>query len=202
VTGAEIRALRTPLVLLLVAVIAGAAAVSYTSGLLESAATELAQQQTRLREAVSRLQKSGEEREIIVRHLEGYRQLQRTGFIGDEQRINWLDGLRLANQQTELFGVDYQINAQRPYPHAGEFDPGRLALYQSVMRLRFRLLHEEDLTRFFNALSARGRRRVRPRRVHAAAHRNQRGDPRRAAHLVGVRPLMDHCPGAPVEARP
>lgn len=155
-TRAEIKALQAPLLLLLATAIAAAAAVYTTGKLLQDASTELAGQQVQLREAVTRLQKSGEERQLIVRYLESYRQLQRAGFIGEEQRINWLDGLRLANQQTELFGVDYQISAQRPYPYAAEFDPGRLALYQSTMRLRFRLLHEEDLTRFFNALAGIG----------------------------------------------
>lgn len=155
-TGAELKALRTPLAALAVAAIVGAAVVYYTGGLLLGAQRELDRQQLQLREAVSRLQKSGEERQLIVRYLDDYRKLQRAGFIGDEQRINWLDGLRLANQQTELFGVDYQISAQRQYPYAAEFDPGRLALNQSVMRLRFRLLHAEDLTRFFSTLARVG----------------------------------------------
>lgn len=155
-TGVELKALKTPVLLLFVAVIGTIAAVYYTNRLLEAANTALAGQEVQLREAVARLQKSGEEKQLIVQHLDAYRQLQRAGFIGEEQRINWLDGLRLANQQTELFGVDYQISAQRPYPYAREFDGGRLPLYQSAMRLRFRLLHEDDLTRFFNALSGTG----------------------------------------------
>jgi len=71
----------------------------------------------------------------------------------DEQRINWLDGLRLANQQADLFGVDYQIGTQRAYPFAAEFNPGQIELNQSLMQLRFRLLHEGDLLRFFDALA-------------------------------------------------
>lgn len=153
---ADLKALQVPLLALLVAGFASAAAVYYTNALLEQARRDLAQQEVQLREARTRLYKSGEEKELIGRNLGRYLQLQSIGFVGEEQRINWLDGLRLANQQTDLFGVDYQISAQRPFPHAGEFNPGQLVLSQSVMKLRFRLLHEVDLLQFFNALENTG----------------------------------------------
>jgi hypothetical protein len=153
---ADLKALQVPLLALLAAGLASAAAVYYTDTLLEQARRDLAQQEAQLREARTRLYKSGEEKELIGRYLGPYRRLQATGFVGDEQRINWLDGLRLANQQTELFGVDYQISPQRPFPHAAEFNPGQLVLSQSVMKLRFRLLHEEDLLRFFGTLGSTG----------------------------------------------
>ena len=106
-----------------------------------------------MREARTRLQKSGDEKEIIVRELPGYQYLQRIGFIGDEQRLNWLEGLRLANQQARLFGVQYQISSQQPYPYAAELDPGQLTLHQSVMKLNFQLLHEGDLMSFLGTLA-------------------------------------------------
>jgi hypothetical protein len=102
------------------------------------------------------LQVARTEKNIIVRYLDGFRQLERAGFVGDEQRINWLDGLRLANQQADLFGVDYQIGAQSPYAYAAEFSPGPIMLNQSVMQVRFRLLHEGDLDRFLDSLARQG----------------------------------------------
>jgi hypothetical protein len=155
-TQADLQALRNPLLLLLAVVLAGALAVYSSARLMASAHQQLTQQQTQLKEARLRLQKSGDEKDIILRYLDTYRQMERSGFIGEEQRINWLDGLRLANQQADLFGVDYQIGAQRAYPYAAELNPGQLALNQSQMKLRFRLLHEEDLLRFFTALARQG----------------------------------------------
>jgi hypothetical protein len=149
----DLRALRTPLLALLAVVVAAAAAIYYTDSRMRLAQQELMQQQAQLRDARTRLQRSGDEREIIVRHLDDYQQLVRSGFVGEEQRINWLDGLRLANQQTELFGVDYQISVQKPYVHATALSPGQLTVMQSEMKLRFRLLHEEDLMRFFSSLA-------------------------------------------------
>lgn len=149
----DLKALRAPVLVLLVVALAGGGAVYYTEGLLQQARRQLAQQELQLRDARTRLYQSGEEREVITRYLGSYRELQRIGFVGEEQRINWLDGLRIANQRAELFGIDYQISAQRAYPYASELDPGQISLNQSVMKVRFRLLHEEDLMRFFNTLA-------------------------------------------------
>lgn len=155
-TQADLQALKNPLLALLAVLLAAATAIYYSDQLMVSARRQLAQQQAQLKEARTRLQKSGDEKDIIVRYLDSFQQLQRAGFVGDEQRINWLDGLRLTNQQSDLFGVDYQIGSQKPYAYAAEFNPGQLELNQSVMRLRFRLLHEEDIMRFFNILARQG----------------------------------------------
>jgi hypothetical protein len=153
---ADLQALRNPLLALAAAALIGALAVYYSGRLMVSARQQLAQQQAQLKDARTRLQRSGDEKDIIVRYIGGFRQLERTGFVGDEQRINWLDGLRLANQQADLFGVDYQIGAQKPYAYASEFSPGALAMNESAMRVRFRLLHEGDLGRFFDSLARQG----------------------------------------------
>jgi hypothetical protein len=152
----DLQALRAPLIVQVAVLQAGAAAIYFSDRMTVAARQQLAQQQNQLKEARTRLQKSGEERDIIVKFVDGFRQLERSGFVGDEQRINWLDGLRLANQQADLFGVDYQIETQKRFQYAAELNPGQIALNQSVMRLRFRLLHEEDLIRFLNALARQG----------------------------------------------
>lgn len=152
----DLKALRNPLIVLVAVLLAGAAAIYQTDRLAAGARQELAQQRNQLKEARTRLQKSGDERDVIVRFVDGFRRLERAGFIGEEQRINWLDSLRIANQQTDLFGIEYQIETQKAYPHAADLNPGTIRLNQSLMRLRFRLLHEEDLIRFLNALARQG----------------------------------------------
>ena len=153
---ADLQALKLPLLALAIVLAAGAATIWYTDRMKKAARLQLSQQQAQLKEARTRLQKSGEERDIIVKFLDGFRQLESSGFVGEEQRINWLDGLRLANQQADLFGVDYQIGTQKPYAYAADFNPGQVMLNQSIMQLRFRLLHEDDLMRFMAALARQG----------------------------------------------
>ena len=155
-TRADLEAIRNPSLALAAILIAGAAAIYYTDYLVGAAHQQLARQETQMRDARTRLQKSGEEKEVIVKYLGAYQQLQRGGFVGEEQRINWLDGLRLTNQQADLFGVDYEIGAQKSYAFSADLNPGQIQLKESVMKLRFRLLHEEDLMRFLGALARQG----------------------------------------------
>lgn len=148
----DLAALRNPLLVLFVVVLMAAAAIYSTEQIKDSARRQLAEQETRLTQARTRLQKSGDEKNVIVRYRDAFLALERAGFVGEEKRINWLDGLRLTNQQADLFGVDYQISAQKKYRYAPAFDVGQVQLFESVMHLRFRLLHEEDLVRFFGLL--------------------------------------------------
>ena len=154
--ASELRALQTPLIALLLVVGISAGLIYQLDRLLTSTKREFAQQQNQLREARTRLQKSGDEKELIVRYLPNFDYLQRIGFVGDEQRLNWLEGLRLSNQQTQLFGIQYQIGSQQAYAYADELEVGQLTMHQSVMKLDFQLLHENDLMRFLTTLGKQG----------------------------------------------
>lgn len=154
--SADLRALKAPLIGLIVTIAIGIGLIYYSDIVLKQGQSALRQQQNQLKEAKTRLQKSGDERDVIVQYLSGYQFLQRLGFAGAEQRINWLDSLRLTNQQLQLFGVDYQIGTQQPYPYASELDAGQLGLYQSIMKVDLGLLHEGDLMRFLGTLAKLG----------------------------------------------
>jgi hypothetical protein len=155
-TRADFEAVRNPLLALGAILLGVAGAVYYTDQLAIKARRDLAQQENQLKDARTRLHRSGDEKDLIVRYLGSYQQLQKRGFAGDEQRINWLDALRVTNQQADLFGVDYEIGTQKPYAFAASLNPGQVQLRESVMKLRFRLLHEGDLLRFLDLLSRQG----------------------------------------------
>jgi hypothetical protein len=145
--------LAVPLIVLVVVMLAAAAAVKFTLDKTHEARRQFDAQHKQLRDAQGRVQKSGTEKELIIRHLPAYRQLAAMGFVGDEQRINWLDALRVVNQKGDLFGIDYDVSPRRPYPLASTLSPGQMGVTQSIMKLRFQLLHEGDLPRFFELLS-------------------------------------------------
>jgi type II secretory pathway pseudopilin PulG len=146
----DFSALRGALVLLASIAIVGMAAVAFTGRLVDQAESEAKRQQAALQEARLRYQRSGDEKDTIVRYLDGYEQLGREGVVGEERRINWIDGLRTANIDSELFGVDYQIGVQQPYSSVGS--TGGIELRQSEMKIRLPLLHEGDLLRFLATL--------------------------------------------------
>lgn len=140
--------------LFLAALAGGGSAVYLTDQRLEAAQQEFASRRSQLQDARQRLQASGQEKEVIARYLNDYRNLEKRGVIGPEKRIDWLDGLRVASQEARLFGVEYQIGAQQPYSAEGLALPPGLPLRRSPMTLTLKLLHEGELLRFFHALAA------------------------------------------------
>jgi hypothetical protein len=156
ITRQDIDALRLPLIVLLITIVASAGIVFGSAAVLDSARQLLVKRDNELKQARLKIQNAGEERDLISRYLSAYQQLARAGFVGEEQRITWLDTLRGANEEARIFGVEYDLSAQRPYAFASEFNTGQLLLQESVMHLRFGMLHEEDLPRFLDALARRG----------------------------------------------
>ncbi|MDH4293315.1 MAG: hypothetical protein OEV84_04425, partial [Betaproteobacteria bacterium] len=67
---ADLRALRGPLLLLVLVLAAAGAAVYYSNMLREQAQAVLVQQQNQLREAQMRMQRSGDEKAIIVQYVD------------------------------------------------------------------------------------------------------------------------------------
>jgi hypothetical protein len=154
ITGKDLTRLKFPALIFLAAATVSVALVSLSSGYRDRVERELRIQENALRDARNRYQRSGDEREIILRYLPVYQQLQQQGFIGAERRINWLEGLRLANAEAGLFGVDYQLRAQEPFPLADKSNPIASRVLHSQMNVSMGLVHEGDLMRFLHALAA------------------------------------------------
>ncbi len=151
-TGRHLDSLKAPIAVLALVAIAGAGIVAWSRAQIVTDERALAAQEGQLREARTRFQRSGDERELIVRFMGPYQDLRGHGLIGPERRINWLDALRVSNQQAQLFGAEYQIGSQQPYPFAQELNAPKLGMAQSVMKLSLRLAHEGELMRFIRLL--------------------------------------------------
>ncbi len=147
------HSLLLPLLALAAALAAALIAVKTTANSVEDAKRKFDTQHAQLRAAQARVQRSGTEKELIARYLPNYRKLDALGFVGDDQRINWLDALRNVNQKGGLFGISYDITPKKAYPYAAALGGSQLNLSQSVMKLRFQMLHESDLQMFFEYLA-------------------------------------------------
>lgn len=159
------RNLLLPLAVLVAIIVAGSILVSYTKNELVTARRAVANQQAKLRAARAQLHKSDDERKIILQYRDRYAALYRKGFVGKEQRLNWIDALRQASHDAQLFSADYQIGVRQPYtatpsPASNASSPaaaaGQLAFYRSTMRLQMKLLHAGDLLQFFDLLQQQG----------------------------------------------
>jgi len=80
--------------------------------------------------------------------------LQERGFVGKEQRVNWIEGLRAANQRAGLLGVTYRLSPQTGFPYVSRANPMAQQLRHSEMKLSFGLIHEGELMRLINAIQA------------------------------------------------
>jgi hypothetical protein len=122
----------------------------YSDRIADGGRVAAAQTQRALDEARLRFLRSGEERDLLTRYAPEYRALDGHGFIGSEQRVNWIDSLRVASETTRLHGVQYQIGVQAPYRLP---ELPQSTLVQSPMNIDLRLAHEGDLMRFLRALA-------------------------------------------------
>jgi hypothetical protein len=150
----DIPSLGRPLLVLAACLVLCGAAIAYSGTLVKRAQAGLKSSRDQLFDARERVRRSGEERDIILRYVGPYRELEQRGVLGDEQRLSWVDALRAANADAQLYGVDFELGVQQAYSFTPEVQAGGLPVQQSVMKLRFGVLHEDDLLTFFRALDA------------------------------------------------
>jgi hypothetical protein len=144
--------LRYPIISLGVALILVTLLVGYAENRKSRNQQAVELQQRQLDQARQRYQSSGQEKETIIKYLPLYRKLIEDGFIGEERRIEWVDGLRTVHQQNKLFGINYTINTQEEYKPTFALNVGTFTLYRSVMKLELAMLHEGDLLTLISEL--------------------------------------------------
>jgi len=150
----DFRPLWLPGAALLIALVLGWWAVSYSRDHLDEGRRRLATKAGELAEARQRFQRSDEEKATILRYLPAYQALQQQGFVGGERRIEWVEALRAADRKAALDGVQFRIDPQENFRHPEVGDAVAQRLRRSTMRLTLGLTHEGDLLEFLDALSS------------------------------------------------
>jgi hypothetical protein len=153
--SADVKALRLPLSLLAVLLAIALVALHAAWMRVDAAEQRLLRESAHAREAWARLEETRRERVLVTDNLAPYSELERTGFVGSERRIDWIAAVNDANDSVPLFDIDYHIGAQRPYAGATPLEAPRLELLESPMKLKAPLLHEEDLLRLLAVLAER-----------------------------------------------
>lgn len=151
-TRPPIAALKTSILLLLAASLLSAAGVFWSHQQDIEARTDLQRQQTTLNAVHARQQQGQTEARLIAQHLDAYRALVARGFVGEEDRLAWIEAAHLANRDARLYGLTYTLSPRTAAPPAMA---GGLPLKQTRMRVKMPLLVETDLPRFIDALHAR-----------------------------------------------
>lgn len=144
--------LKLPILLVLVALVAATAGVLWSWNQSKLATAALQQATSALDAARKQLDHSHQQKQLIVTHSDEYKVLQSRGFIGDENRLVWIEAVQQANRDAGLYGLDYRLTPRTAAPSDLAQE---LALGQTRMTLTFPILVETDLPRFLSALRQR-----------------------------------------------
>lgn len=147
-----LKALKLSLLLVLAALLLAAASLLWSRGLAQDAALHLQQQRDALNRAQQQLDRSRQQQQLIATHLDAYQALAARGFVGEEDRLAWIEAAQLANRDAGLYGLNYRLTPRTASPAA--LAQG-LPLGQTTMTLTLPVLVESDLMRFLSALKAR-----------------------------------------------
>lgn len=151
-TRPPVASLKSAILLLLAAVVLSATGIFWSHAQDTEARAALQRQQAALDAARARQQQGQTEARLIARHLEAYRALIELGFVGEENRLAWIEAVHLANQDAGLYGLSYTLSPRTAAP--AKLADG-LPLKETRMMLKMPLLVETDLPRFIDALRAR-----------------------------------------------
>jgi len=151
---ADLRRLRGPLSVALVAIAVGAIGL-ILADLYRDSATQAraASRATRVAAQERVLRVSEEEREIRD-NLIDYERMREQGMLGDQNRIDWIESIARIKNSRKLFEIKYRIDAQRPLEYPGVVPASGAEFVVSRMRLDMLLLHENDLLDFLGDLQA------------------------------------------------
>ncbi len=146
--------LQTPLVILGLVLMLIALMLAFTQNYNTAQEQLLQSQQNLLSAARQRYQSSGIEKETIKEYLPQYQALINKGFVGEERRIEWVEALREQHKSNKLFGIKYSISQQQEYKPSFAPSVGGFMLHRSIMKLDLDMLHEGDILKLTESLSA------------------------------------------------
>ena len=130
----------------------GAAIVYSSNKTVESAQKERHNAQIRLDDARHRLATADQDRENRAIYASQYQALIAQKIIGEENRLDWVEGLESIRRKKLVADFRYTVAPQKSYVLSLPIESGNFDIRYSEMKLQFDLLHEQQLLDFFDAL--------------------------------------------------
>ncbi len=130
------------------------AIIFYSSGdYAEKTQAEWRSAQNMLNDARNRLATAYQDQENMGIYANEYGSLIENKVIGDDKRLDWMEGLEAIRQQNLVTDFSYTIAPQKIYAPQPPLDTGNFDIYYSEISLQLDLLHEGQLPDFFAALT-------------------------------------------------
>ena len=108
--------------------------------------------QNKLAAAQRNLSTATDDRQNMASYAQEYSMLLKRNVIGNEQRLDWIDGLERLRRRNLVMRFTYTISPQQSYHAPAPLDTGHFKTMRSDMSLTFDLLHEGQLIKFFDTL--------------------------------------------------
>ena len=137
--------LRGALIGLAVALVLAVGMLGASYHFWESADKSLKRAQAQLRASRAKYRTVDEQEAMIATYYPQFLALESQGIIGREQRLDWIENLRRADETLKLPSLTYSISTQEPYTAEFPLPGGIYKPYSSEMSLSLGLLHAQDL---------------------------------------------------------
>ncbi len=111
--------------------------------------------QRQMNDARNRLNTAHQDRDNLSDYSKEYAALEAHQIIGDDHRLDWMEGLEKLHDQNLVINFSYNIAPQKVYIPQPALDSGNFIIHYSEMKLQFDLLHAGQLLNFFDALRHR-----------------------------------------------
>lgn len=144
--------LRGALFVFLLVLMTGAGALWSADHHLKQLEREQQLAERRLNEVVTKLTQVTTERENITQFSPRYQDLLARGIVGEERRLDWVEGIERIREQQQIFSMRYTISPQKNFSAAPNLTAQNFELKASDMELELNLLHEDKLFGFLDDL--------------------------------------------------
>ena len=144
--------------LLVIFLLLAAGALGYWSEQgVQQANAERASVESQLQKIDQRLRQAHSEEQDIKERTRFFMSIEKSGIIGAENRLEWIELLRDLQHQLRLPGMNYEFGPQLALE---KIDGATFVYHSSHLRIQLRLLHEEDLLNFLEQLQHRAKAMV------------------------------------------
>lgn len=121
---------------------------------LQTRSDDFRRARSELSQAASRYRNASDDQQVYQEYATRFRQMRASGWIGQEQRLGWIEALQRANADLRLPTLRYDIGEQN------QVEPNEvsshLELHRTPMTLNLGALHEGDVIELLQRLQAMG----------------------------------------------
>ena len=155
--GDDLRLLRVPAIIAVLCVVFAVSAYILAQRFELQATASRNAAQDNLERVRNSIQQISQEEATIVRYIDRYRFSEDSGFMDDEDRLDFLEQIAELRNELEMFPITVEIGGQTVTPlQYNPEDPlpgAPLSLHSSSITMQVNLLHEGELTRLIESLS-------------------------------------------------